>query len=117
MKKSRKIYLDHNATTPVDPRALEVMLPYFSEKFGNPSSSLHVYGWETEEAVEMAREQIDYVYPGNTPQLDNHSYCPACGNLLIERFLYDAIVKGIGQDGCCSRCKHEIVGAFNKVVL
>lgn len=58
MKKSRRIYLDHNATTPVDPRVLEVMLPYFSEKFGNPSSSLHAYGWETEEAVDIAREQI-----------------------------------------------------------
>lgn len=58
MKKPRKIYLDYNATTPVDPRVMEVMLPYFSDKFGNPSSGLHVYGWETEEAVDTAREQI-----------------------------------------------------------
>jgi cysteine desulfurase len=58
MKKPRKIYLDYNATTPVDPRVMEVMLPYFSDKFGNPSSGLHVYGWETEEAVNIAREQI-----------------------------------------------------------
>jgi pyruvate formate lyase activating enzyme len=64
--------------------------------------------------IEMARERIDYVYPGNTPQLDNHTYCPACGNLLIERFLYDATVKGITLDNLCSKCKHEIIGFFNK---
>ncbi len=65
----------------------------------------------------MAREQIDYVYPGNTPQLDNHTYCPSCGNLLIERFLYNASVKGIGPAGSCSSCSKEIIGVFNKKVL
>jgi pyruvate formate lyase activating enzyme len=66
--------------------------------------------------MELAREQIDYVYPGNTPQLDNHTYCPVCGNLLIERFLYDASVKGIGPYGNCAKCNNEIVGVFNKEV-
>ena len=63
--------------------------------------------------LDMAKERIDYVFPGNTPHLDNHSYCPACGNLLIERFLYEATVKGIDTDGRCSRCTHEIYGIFN----
>ncbi len=62
--------------------------------------------------IEMARERIDYVYPGNTPQLDNHTYCPACGNLLIERFLYNATVKGIGPAGVCSACNKKIIGVF-----
>ena len=67
--------------------------------------------------LEMARERIDHVYPGNTPQLDNHTYCPSCGNLLIERFLYDATVKGIGSQGTCISCDREITGVFNKNVL
>lgn len=54
----KSVYLDYNATTPVDPRVLKKMLPYFTEKFGNASSKTHAYGWAAEESVEQAREKV-----------------------------------------------------------
>ena len=54
----RPIYLDHNASTPVDPRVLEEMTPYFLEEYGNASSRTHAYGWKAEEALERARDRV-----------------------------------------------------------
>ncbi|MGH9361716.1 MAG: aminotransferase class V-fold PLP-dependent enzyme, partial [Thermoanaerobaculia bacterium] len=52
------IYMDHHSTTPVDPRVLQQMLPYFNEEFGNAASRTHAFGWRAEEAVERARAQV-----------------------------------------------------------
>lgn len=66
-----------------------------------------------EHFLEMARPEIRYVYPGNTPQLNNHTFCPGCGNLLIERDLYRSTLLGISKDGFCFQCKLKIHGVFN----
>lgn len=58
MSVASPIYLDYNATTPVDDRVLDAMLPYFSRRFGNSASRTHAYGWEADEAVKLARKSV-----------------------------------------------------------
>ena len=55
---TRPIYFDYSATTPVDPRVVDKMVPWLYENFGNPASRSHSFGWDSEEAVERAREEV-----------------------------------------------------------
>lgn len=107
------VYLDYQATTPTDPRVIDEMLPYFNQKFGNPHSRNHLYGWRAEEAVEHAREQIAHLIGANAKEIIFTSGATESNNLAIKgvaRFYKekkDHIVTCVTEHKCVlDTCRH-----------
>ncbi|MCI5049622.1 MAG: IscS subfamily cysteine desulfurase [Rickettsiales bacterium] len=80
----RPIFLDYQSTTPTDPRVVEKMLPWFTEKFGNPHSRSHAYGWEAEEATEIAREQVAGLIGASSKEIVFTSGATESNNIALK---------------------------------
>jgi len=103
------VYLDYHATTPVDPRVLEAMLPYFAQEYGNAASKSHVFGWKAEEAVESARAQVAGLIGATEKEIVWTSGATESDNLAI---------KGVAQFYGETKGKHLVtVKTEHKAVL
>jgi cysteine desulfurase len=120
----RPIYLDYQATTPLDPRVLDAMMPYFTEKFGNPHSRNHTHGWEAEEGVEKARQQVAELIGADEREIVFTSGATESNNLAIAgaaRFYKDKkdhIITLVTEHKCVlDTCRHLEMEGFKVTYL
>jgi cysteine desulfurase len=110
-----KIYLDNAATTPVAPEVLEAMLPYFSQKFGNPSS-IHQYGREAKAAIEKARKSIAQMLNAAPAEIIFTSGGTETANMVIHSAVYDLHVTRIITSKIEHHCiLHTIESLFRRL--
>ena len=122
--RQRPIYLDYQATTPCDPRVLEAMIPWFTEKFGNPHSRNHEYGWEAEEATLMAREHIAALIGADAKDIIFTSGATESNNLSLKGVAHfykgkkNHIITAVTEHKCVlDACRHLEEEGFNVTYL
>jgi cysteine desulfurase len=103
------IYLDHAATTPCDPRVVEAMLPYFTDRYGNPGSRNHSFGWDAENAVDTAREQVAALIGASDKEIVFTSGSTEANNLAIKGAadMYEKAPTGSSGRGHIIAAMHE----------
>ena len=101
------IYMDYSATTPVDPRVAAMMIPYLTEKFGNPASRSHAFGWEADTAVELAREQVAALVNADPKEIVWTSGATESNNLAIKGAAH--FYQGKGKHLITMRTEHKAV--------
>lgn len=123
-RNDQPIYLDYQATTPLDPRVLEAMMPYFTYKFGNPHSRSHSYGWEAEEGVEKARAQVAKLIGADEKEVIFTSGATESNNLAIRgvaEFYKDRrnhVVTTVTEHKCVlDTCRHLEQNGFEVTYL